>query len=499
MKYFKLPDLGEGLNEAEIVQWHIKEGEDVKVDQLMVSVKPAKAIVDVPSPQAGTVAAIFAQVGDVIHLGEPLMEYAGVQDDSGTVVGHLAVNENTAVQDSFIVGSAHHSHGGGAITSIKATPSVRALAKRLAVDISHINGSGVEGQVSSEDVEKAAQLNQEKGHSEVLKGVRKSMARTMTKSHEQVVPVTLFDEVDVHLWENEDASISLVKHYELLELAALRNENRFLGIEMALDTRNNDLGVLGYMLRNAPNLEVSLDLVQRYVKLVAPNSTVSIISEEDHTILTYKIGGITADLSIQSLEMTVAQYVRLIRTILDDESWQPVRMYFEHGAPTKDQLKDFPFDCELIFNHFFSGICFNSELMAHANQHFDPQLLALLESQVQQSAQSLLSSDSLIDHIRLLITSNLGHTEVTADSIASELLMSRRTLNRRLNENGTTFNSLRENIVFHMAKESLCNTRISITELAQKLGYSDSSAFNRAFKRNLGLRPLQYRKEHSQV
>jgi len=305
--------------------------------------------------------------------------------------------------------------------------------------------------------------------------------------------------IDPKVMEKDDASLSLVKHYELLELAAARSDNRFLGIAMALDTRNNDLGVLGYMLRNAPNLEVSLELVQRYVKLVAPNSTVSVSDEDSHTTLTYKISGISADLSIQSIEMTVAQYVRLIRTILDDENWQPVRMYFEHGAPSPEQLKDFPFDCELIFNHFFSGICFNSELMSHANQHFDPQLLALLESQVQQSAQSLLSSDSLLDHIRVLITSNLGNTEVTADNIAAELLMSRRTLNRRLSENGTTFNSLRENIVFHMAKESLCNTSISITELAQKLGYSDSSAFNRAFKRNLGLRPLQYRKQHSQV
>ena len=261
--------------------------------------------------------------------------------------------------------------------------------------------------------------------------------------------------IDPKIMEKDDASISLVKHYELLELAATRSGNRFIGIEMALDTRNNDLGVLGYMLRNAPNLEVSLDLVQRYIKLVAPSSTVSLIDEDPHTTLTYKVGGISADSCIQSIEMTVAQYVRLIRTILDDENWQPIRMYFEHGAPTEDQLKDFPFDCEVIFNHFFSGICFNSELMGQANQHFDPQLLALLESQVQQSAQSLLSSDSLIDHIRLLITSNLGNTEVTADNIAAELLMSRRTLNRRLSENGTTFNSLRENIVFHMAKESV--------------------------------------------
>ncbi|OUR91031.1 hypothetical protein A9Q81_18100, partial [Gammaproteobacteria bacterium 42_54_T18] len=69
-------------------------------------------------------------------------------------------------------------------------------------------------------------------------------------------------------------------------------------------------------------------------------------------------------------------------------------------------------------------------------------------------------------------------------------------LNRRLKESGTTFNTLRENLVFHIAKESLCNSSVSITELAQMLGYSDSSAFNRAFKRMAKQRPLNYRKQH---
>ncbi len=211
MKYFKLPDLGEGLNEAEIVQWHVQEGDDVKVDQLMVSVETAKAIVDVPSPQAGTVAAIFAQVGDVIHLGEPLMEYAGVEEEAATVVGDLSLTQAAPSEDHFIVGSAHDNRFSQPQSSVKATPSVRALAKRLAVDTSHIHPSSPDGRITSIDVEKAAQLNAQKGASQALKGVRKSMARVMSNSHEQVVPVTLHDDVDIFKWgKGEDASMRLV-------------------------------------------------------------------------------------------------------------------------------------------------------------------------------------------------------------------------------------------------------------------------------------------------
>ncbi|EAT10990.1 2-oxo acid dehydrogenase subunit E2 [Bermanella marisrubri] len=210
MKYFKLPDLGEGLHEAEIVEWHIKPGDQVAVDQLMVSVETAKAIVEVPSPQAGVVAAFFAEEGDTVHVGEALVEYEG-EEDSGTVVGDLSKAPQGNSEQGFIVGSAYDPANSGANASVKATPSVRALAKRLGVDLSHLKPSGGDGRFTIEDVEKAAALNDEKGRSEVLKGVRKSMAKAMADSHANVVPVTLHDDVDIHQWkEGQDVTMRLV-------------------------------------------------------------------------------------------------------------------------------------------------------------------------------------------------------------------------------------------------------------------------------------------------
>ena len=98
MKYFKLPDLGEGLQEAEIVEWHIKPGEEIKTDQLLVSVETAKAIVEVPSPQDGVIQTLFGGPGDILHVGEPLVEFAGeTQEDSGTVVDHSPFSNNGTV------------------------------------------------------------------------------------------------------------------------------------------------------------------------------------------------------------------------------------------------------------------------------------------------------------------------------------------------------------------------------------------------------------------
>jgi pyruvate dehydrogenase E2 component (dihydrolipoamide acetyltransferase) len=210
MKYFKLPDLGEGLPEAEIVQWHIQEGDSVKVDQVLVSVETAKAIVDVPSPQNGVIAHLFGAPGDTIHTGEPLIEFeTDDNDDSGTVVGKIQRAQSDSGHDDFIIGASPSTlaHQAG-----RATPAVRNLARRLDVDLQSISGTGRGGLVSTEDVEQAANLNRSLGAAEPLRGVRKQMARTMAQSHAQVVPVTLFEDVDIDHWPaGSDISMRLVQ------------------------------------------------------------------------------------------------------------------------------------------------------------------------------------------------------------------------------------------------------------------------------------------------
>src|SRR3954471_18903660 len=95
MKIFKLPDLGEGLQEAEIVQWHVKVGDAVKTDQPMVSVETAKAIVDIPAPYEGKVTRLYGSPGDIAHIGAPLIGFEGEGEDAsgGTVVGHVEAGQ----------------------------------------------------------------------------------------------------------------------------------------------------------------------------------------------------------------------------------------------------------------------------------------------------------------------------------------------------------------------------------------------------------------------
>src|SRR5262245_19754738 len=191
MNVFALPDLGEGLQEAELVAWHVGEGDHVVADQPLVSVETEKAVVEVPSPQSGRIARLRARPGDRVKVGAPLVEFdEAARADTGTVVGELAAATSPRAAEPPPSGAA----------AVRATPAVRALAQRLGVDLKIVAASGPGGAVTSADVERAARTLTEAGPAEPLSGVRRAMAVNMTRSHAEIVPATVSDEADIEAW-----------------------------------------------------------------------------------------------------------------------------------------------------------------------------------------------------------------------------------------------------------------------------------------------------------
>ncbi len=200
MRFFNLPDLGEGIPEADIVEWHVNEGDSIKEDVKMVSVETAKAIVDVPAPCTGVIARLCAQPGETVLTGAPLVEFVSDEADAGTVVGKLAEDKNTAVvQDDFFIGAAPQTDA----PQNAGTANIQALAQQLGMNLSELPKSR-----SQKTSEKSYALD----NATPLKGVRKHMARTMAESHACVVPVTLFDDADIHHWsDKEDITVRLIQ------------------------------------------------------------------------------------------------------------------------------------------------------------------------------------------------------------------------------------------------------------------------------------------------
>ncbi len=204
MSVFTLPDLGEGLQEAELVAWHVAEGDHVVADQPLVSVETEKAVVEVPSPQSGKIARLCAQPGERLKVGAALVEFdEGPRADTGTVVGDLSAPAAPLPRAAAAAPAG---------MAVKATPAVRALAQRLGVDLKVVAASGPGGAVTSADVERAARALTDAGPAEPLSGVRRAMAVNMTRSHAEIVPATVYDEADVEAWlPGSDTTIRLVR------------------------------------------------------------------------------------------------------------------------------------------------------------------------------------------------------------------------------------------------------------------------------------------------
>jgi 2-oxoisovalerate dehydrogenase E2 component (dihydrolipoyl transacylase) len=207
MRQFNLPDLGEGLEEAEIVAWYVNEGDHVVVDQPLVSVETDKAVVEVPSPQSGRIARLFGGKGDLVKVGAPLVEFAeGAQEDSGTVVGEIDRGERASP------GAAETSATAVRPRTLQVLPAIRALARKLDVDLNLVQATGAGGTITRADVERAAKSLIEAGPAEPLRGMRRAMAQRMATAHAEVARTTVTEEADIEAWKKgDDITIRLVR------------------------------------------------------------------------------------------------------------------------------------------------------------------------------------------------------------------------------------------------------------------------------------------------
>ena len=243
MREFKLPDLGEGLTEAEIVEWHVAANDEIKLNQPLVSVETDKAVVEVPSPVSGRVISLHGEAGDVIPVGEVLARFdldgtlgsEGVSPSPGKE-GAPALRADGKGDAPGVVGELPASAlvmsdttGSAAATPrkqrVKAAPSVRALARELGVDLTQIEGSGPGGRITARDIAKAAEAahdgpapplgtrasrpqSDEAGSTptstteEKLTGPRRAMFHSMTASHSEVALCTVMNDADIHDWES---------------------------------------------------------------------------------------------------------------------------------------------------------------------------------------------------------------------------------------------------------------------------------------------------------
>ena len=228
---FKLPELGEGIHEGEIVKWHVKPGEAVEEDQIIVEIQNDKAVVEVPSPVSGIVKELVAPEGKVCVVGETMITFE--------VDGPVDQQPAQSAEDQAENGSAETAQEGDQAQKVEeikqeekpaatdpadrmqilAMPSVRKYARDKGVDITQVKGSGPRGRITREDIDAFLAGEQKQDSTQPiaegkdlerrtikgeryeervpLRGIRKVIAQAMVKSVYTAPHVTIMDEVNV--------------------------------------------------------------------------------------------------------------------------------------------------------------------------------------------------------------------------------------------------------------------------------------------------------------
>lgn len=230
---FKLPDIGEGIHEGEIVKWFVKAGDKVEEDDVLLEVQNDKAVVEIPSPVKGTVTAVNAEEGTVATVGQTIITFDAPGYENLKFKGDHGDDEPK--QEEKVEAPVEETAAAGQEVEVDpskrviAMPTVRKYAREKDVDIRQVSGSGKNGRVLKEDVDSFLQgggvvatsapeeatpvANEEKSAKpaavqaipegelpetrEKMSGIRKAIAKAMVNSKHTAPHVTLMDEVDV--------------------------------------------------------------------------------------------------------------------------------------------------------------------------------------------------------------------------------------------------------------------------------------------------------------
>lgn len=291
-----------------------------------------------------------------------------------------------------------------------------------------------------------------------------------------------------------DVYLPVDGYLRLFGWSANRLSAPHLGLDIADLAKAESFGILGYLLKNAPTVAVYCEMLERYQPVLMTGMQFTFRTTGRQLEVQWEVFRPSSEGVRHDVEFSLAAFVKLLRDALG-ESICPRKVFFSHACQEPQGRYARTFGASVFFDQDQNCLFFDANLLGMPLSDGDPQLLAILREHAETRLEQWAASEDLIEHAKFFITASLDAQDAGVDNLARMLHTTPRTLNRYLREKGTNYKSLREEVIVELAKQSLANTNAGITTIAGKLGYTESSAFIRAFKRMAGITPAAYRKK----
>jgi AraC-like DNA-binding protein len=298
--------------------------------------------------------------------------------------------------------------------------------------------------------------------------------------------------IDRDLLLDPDATVPMSACVGLLADGVRATGDDNLGLHVAERAELGSFDVHFYAMVSSPTLGAAFERVCRYQRLIHETSQVRLEQSGDRIVLSHRLpGGMAAPR--QTAELILAAWVRAGR-VATGTSWNPAEVRFAHRAPRDSRAHERFFGSPPRFAAGENAVMLEAALLDLPCRRQDSSLLSLLD---RYAADRLGGGEvaTLADRAREALSDELQAGNVTARDVAARLNVSVRTLHRALAAEGTSYRRLLDQLRLDIAERHLRDDRMSVAEIAFLVGFSEISAFHRAFKRWTGRTPVTFRAE----
>lgn len=303
----------------------------------------------------------------------------------------------------------------------------------------------------------------------------------------------------------EHQGLSFEQWWQLLDALAAMFEQPAIGLNIGEQVKVEYFGCLGYLLKTSQDLAQALSCFERFQRLLYDGNQAQLVFErtDEGKASTKLIWQADYGYSNQiSDELLLSGIVALVRQMLNDATITPLCVDFTNQVPSElIPLYQEYFGCPVRFGQTNLSISLATEYFMVPILGSDLHLHQLMSSQaeglLEHAPKAELASSNFTLQVKKKLVRALNEGEPSADVVAKECHISVRTLHRKLSEEGAVFRDVLKDTRMRLAKQHLTNSQLSLPEIALMLGYSEQSAFNRAFKSWFGQTPKQFQKNSS--
>lgn len=304
--------------------------------------------------------------------------------------------------------------------------------------------------------------------------------------------------IDAVVLAEPENRLAFKQFVQVLDEAAAVAGDECLGLHLGAEQSLRVAGVLGYALQSSPDVRAQLALAMRYFTLHQDGVEVDLRVDGPLATLRYAVLDPHVLMHRHDAEATLALSIGQWRAHTGLPHWAPASVHFEHLAPSaaaERTLRQF-FGCPVHFGEAMNAFRFPAAFLDTPLRTADGALHAILSRYAEESLARHPGTTTLAGRVRRLIAAGLAHGLADIDEVARRLALSPRTLQRQLGDAGMQFTELVDETRRELAAQYLRDARLSLTDAAFLVGYSDLTAFHRAFRRWFQQTPLDYQRQH---